>query len=78
MNYKNDREGYVCATYQKNGNQKCASHFIKHVSLKERVLSDLKELSTNSLNMKSLLQITLKRAGNKITIASEELKQIQK
>lgn len=77
MNYKNDRHGYVCATYQKNGRKKCTNHFIKHEVLKERVLSDLRELATNSLNMTSLVEIAMKRAGNQMTSAKDELKRVQ-
>jgi site-specific DNA recombinase len=77
LNYKNDRRGYVCATYQKNGRKKCDSHFTRHEVLKEKVLSDLRELSTNSLNMNSLLDIALKRAGSKMIGAKDELKRVQ-
>jgi Recombinase zinc beta ribbon domain len=59
MNYKNDRKGYVCATYQKNGKQACQSHYIKHDDLKDKVLADLRDLATNSLNMKAQLDYSL-------------------
>jgi len=78
MNYKNDRKGYVCATYQKNGKQACQSHYIKHDDLKDKVLADLRDLATNSLNMKALLDIALKRAGTKKLGAMEELKRIER
>lgn len=77
LNYKNDRKGYVCATYQKNGRKKCHPHFIKHEVLKQKVLSDLRQLASNSLSMNSLLEIALKRAGNKMTGAKDELKRVQ-
>lgn len=78
MNYKNDRKGYVCATYQKNGKQACQSHYIKHDDLKDKVLSDLRDLATNSINMNALLNIALKRAGTKKLGAMEELKRIER
>ena len=78
MNYKNDRKGYVCATYQKNGKQTCQSHYIKHDDLKDKVLADLRDLATNSLNMKALLDIALKRAGTKKLGAMEELKRVER
>lgn len=78
MNYKNDRKGYVCATYQKNGKQKCQSHYIKHSDLKDKVLADLRDLATDSLNMKALLDIALKRAGTKKLEAMEELKRVER
>jgi len=82
LNYKNDRKGYVCATYQKNGSKHCSSHFIKHDSLKSAVLNDVLALANESLNMKSLLQISIKRAGlntnrlqNELTNVKSQLKQ---
>jgi site-specific DNA recombinase len=78
MNYKNDRKGYVCATYQKNGKQKCQSHYIKHSDLKDKVLADLRDLATDSLYMKALLDIALKRAGTKKLEAMEELKRVER
>lgn len=73
MNFKNDRKGYVCATYQKNGSKKCHSHFIKHEALKEAVLQDIRDLASNSINMNSLLKIAMKKEAmpfNKKNIAS--------
>lgn len=73
MNYKNDREGYVCSTYQKEGSKNCASHFIKHILLKEIVLQDLQNLSTNALDCTSLVNSVLKKANIKMTQAKSEL-----
>lgn len=78
MNFKNDRKGYVCATYQKNGSKKCASHFIKHVELKEVVLKDLRQLSRNVLDCSSLVDSVLKKANEKTTHAKSELQKVQK
>lgn len=66
------------ATYQKNGKQTCQSHYIKHDDLKDKVLSDLRELATNSINMNALLNIALKRAGTKKLGAMEELKRVER
>ncbi|GEB32186.1 recombinase family protein [Brevibacillus parabrevis] len=76
LNYMHDRKGYICATYKKNGSKKCSKHYIKHELLKERVLMDIRELASNSLNMKSLVQLALKRAGNKMASATDELQRI--
>jgi len=76
LNYMQDRKGYICATYKKNGSKKCSKHYIKHELLKERVITDIRELASNSLNMKALLQLALKRAGNKMACATEELQRI--
>jgi len=51
MNYKNDRESYVCSTCQKKGSKKSPLHIINHSALKQAVLANLKELINNSLNM---------------------------
>ncbi|QSO50154.1 recombinase family protein [Alicyclobacillus curvatus] len=77
MNYKNDREGYVCATYQKRGSKACASHFIRHDTLKEMVLSDLRALSENALNQDSLLEESLLKAQVNSNQAATELSQVQ-
>jgi SMC interacting uncharacterized protein involved in chromosome segregation len=42
------------------------------------VLADLRDLATNSLNMKALLDIALKRAGTKKLGAMEELKRVER
>lgn len=76
LNYKNDRKGYVCGTYQKNGSKYCSSHFIKHVALKTAVLDDISALATESLNMKSLLQISIKRVGLNTSRLQNELANI--
>jgi site-specific DNA recombinase len=78
MNYKNDREGYVCSTYQKRGSKACASHFVRHEELKEIVLADLSQLSCNALDRNSLVESTLKKANVKTTRAKIELQKIQK
>ena len=39
-------------------------------------VTDIRELASNSLNMKSLVQLALKRAGNKMASATEELQRI--
>ncbi|WP_405168929.1 recombinase family protein [Paenibacillus sp. FSL H3-0286] len=76
MNYKNDRHSYVCSTYQKNGSKKCASHIIKHDVLKQVVLTNLKDLIANSLNMQSLVDVTIQRAGIKKNNAVKELEKV--
>ncbi|WP_230986925.1 recombinase family protein [Cohnella fermenti] len=78
MNYKNDREGYVCATYQKRGRKGCPSHFIRHDELKESVLADLRQLSVNALDRDSLVEKALKKAIEKSNQAVSELNAIQK
>jgi len=74
----NDREGYVCATYQKRGRKGCPSHFIRHDELKETVLADLRQLSKNALDRDSLVEKALKKANEKSSQALTELKVIQK
>lgn len=78
LNYMNDRKGYVCASYKKNGRKKCSKHFIHHEDLKSQVLSDIRELASNALNMKSLQQLALKRAGHKMAGARDELIRVEK
>ncbi|MCY9590325.1 recombinase family protein [Paenibacillus chitinolyticus] len=78
MNFRNDRKSYVCATYQKNTSKKCSSHIIKHDALKQVVLSHLKDLLENSLNMKSLVDVTIQRAGIKKNNAVKELEKLQR
>lgn len=78
MNYKNDRHSYVCSTYQKNGSKKCSSHIIKHDILKQAVLANLKELIDNSLNMQSLVDVTIQRAGIKKNTAVKELEKVHR
>ncbi|MDT3427721.1 hypothetical protein J2Z22_003297 [Paenibacillus forsythiae] len=73
MNFKNDRQSYVCSTYQKNTSKKCSSHIIKHDALKQVVLANLKDLIDNSLNMQSLVDVTIQRAGIKKNSAVKEL-----
>lgn len=77
MNYKNDRHSYVCSTYQKNTSKKCSSHIIKHDVLKQVVLDNLKDLIQNSLNMQSLVDVTIHRAGIKKDNAVKELEKVQ-
>ncbi|MBE1446157.1 recombinase family protein [Paenibacillus sp. OAS669] len=78
MNFKNDRKSYVCSTYQKNTAKKFSSHIIKHDALKQVVLSHLKDLLENSLNMKSLVDVTIQRAGIKKNNAVKELDKVQR
>lgn len=78
MNYKNDRHSYVCSTYQKNTAKKCSSHIIKHESLKQVVLRHLTDLISNSLNMQSLVDVTIQRAGIKKNNAVKELDKVQR
>lgn len=78
MNYKNDRHSYVCSTYQKNGSKKCSSHIIKHKVLKQVVLTNLKKLIDNSINMQSLVDMTIQRAGIKKDNAVKELNKVQR
>jgi site-specific DNA recombinase len=77
MNYKNDRQSYVCSTYQKNTSKKCSSHIIKHELLKQKVLNDLRDLLQDSLNMKSLVEATVQRAGIKRKNAVEQLDNVK-
>lgn len=77
MNYKNDRQSYVCSTYQKNTSKKCSSHIIKHEMLKQKVLNDLRDLLQDSLNMKSLVEATVQRAGIKRKNAVEQLENVK-
>ncbi|NKI21478.1 recombinase family protein [Paenibacillus dendritiformis] len=78
MNFKNDRQAYVCSTYQKNTSKKCSSHIIKHDALKQVVLANLKDLFDNSLNMQSLVDMTIQRAGIKKSNAVKELDKVQR
>ncbi|MBY9077135.1 recombinase family protein [Paenibacillus sp. HN-1] len=78
MNFKNDRKSYVCSTYQKNTAKKCSSHIIKHDTLKQVVLSQLTDLLEHSLNMKSLVDVTIQRAGIKKNNAVKELDKVQR
>ncbi|MED4599678.1 recombinase family protein [Paenibacillus validus] len=78
MNFKNDRQSYVCSTYQKNTAKKCSSHIIKHDVLKKAVLANLKDLLDNSLNMQSLVDVTIQRAGIKKNNAAKELEKVQR
>ncbi|GFN31668.1 recombinase family protein [Paenibacillus xylaniclasticus] len=78
MNFKNDRQSYVCSTYQKNGSKKCSSHIIKHNVLKQVVLDNLKDLIQNSLNMQSLVDVTIQRAGVRKNNAVKELDKVQR
>lgn len=77
MNYKNDREGYVCATYQKRGRKICASHFIRHDALKAMVSEDLRNLSANAVNQDSLLEASLLKAQLNSNQAVSELRGVQ-
>lgn len=77
MNYKNDRHSYVCSTYQKNGSKNCSSHIFKHDALQQVVLANLKDLINNSLNMQSLVDLTIQRAGIKKNTAVKELEKVQ-
>lgn len=77
MNFKNDRQSYVCSTYQKNTVKKCSSHIIKHDALKQVVLANLKDLLSNSLNMQSLVDVTIQRAGIKKNNSVKELNKVQ-
>lgn len=61
MNYKNDRKGYVCGTYQKQGSKKCASHFINHELLKNSVLQDIQSLAMNAIDQEVLINSALKQ-----------------
>lgn len=78
MNYKNDRQGYVCATYQKNGNNKCHSHFIKGEELKQQVLNDIRELANNNVSMSSLLKDVKNKASNNQQKFAKDIKQVIK
>lgn len=78
MNYKNDRKSYVCSTYQKNGSKKCSSHIFKHEKLKQVVIANLKELINNSLNMQSLVDVAIQRAGIRKKSATKELVKVQR
>lgn len=77
MNYKTDRKSYVCSTYQKKKSIKCASHIIKLEILQQTVISNLKNLISNSLNMQSLVDMTIQRAGIKKNNAVKELEKVQ-
>jgi site-specific DNA recombinase len=77
INYKNDRQSYVCSTYQKNTAKNCSSHIIQHAALKQVVLTNLKDLIDNSLNMQSLVDVTMQRAGIKKNKAAKELDRVQ-
>ncbi|WP_090799304.1 recombinase family protein [Paenibacillus sp. GP183] len=78
MNYIRVRKGYVCGSHHRSTGKKCASHFIDHVELKEAVLNDLRQLSSNAMDRDSLVQNTLKRANEKITDAKDELNDVNK
>ncbi|MDU4695847.1 MAG: recombinase family protein [Paenibacillus sp.] len=78
MNYKNDRKGYVCATYQKNGSKKCASHFIEHTVLRDAVLNDLQHLSSNVMDCDSLVESAQMKANAKVTRAKNDMLKVQK
>lgn len=78
MNYKNDRKGYVCKTYQKNGRKKCASHFIKHTVLKDAVLNDLQHLSRDVMNYESLVKSAQFKMNSKVAQAKNELQKVEK
>ncbi|OZI10852.1 hypothetical protein CEW92_14870 [Bacillaceae bacterium SAS-127] len=78
MNYKKDRKGYVCGTYQKNGSKRCSSHIIKHSKLKAAVFSDLTDLANRSVNMNSLLQTALNHSEIKNIHFNKELTRINK
>lgn len=77
MNFKNDRKSYICSTYQKNTAKKCSSHIIKHDVLMQVVLANLKNLIDNSLNMQSLVDMAIQRAGIKKNNAIKELDKVQ-
>lgn len=78
MNFKKDRNAYVCGTYQKRGSKACPSHWIKFNDLKEKVLSDVKELAENSIDTCSLQQLIRKHSGNNDDDLKDDLKQIEK
>jgi predicted transcriptional regulator len=77
LNFKKDRHGYVCATYQKNGNNKCQSHYIDHQLLKETVLGDLNQLANDSLDLEALFQTALRKMGKKVNTGLSELKHVE-
>ncbi|MCE5171808.1 zinc ribbon domain-containing protein [Paenibacillus profundus] len=76
MNYKYDRKGYVCGTYQKTGVEKCTSHFINQIELKEAVLNDLRRMSSNVLDQNLLVQTILKRANVKVMDDKNDLNEV--
>lgn len=78
MNYKNDREGYVCGTYQKQGSKKCASHFIKHDQLKKTLLWDIQNLAQNAVDREGLMQTALQKVATTARLAQNKLTKAEK
>ncbi|KLV21850.1 hypothetical protein ABW03_12180 [Bacillus altitudinis] len=60
----------------KRGIKGCPSHWIKFDELKERVLSDIKELAKDSIDTNSLQQLIQKHSGNKNEDLKDELNHI--
>jgi len=78
MNYKNDRKGYVCSTYQKQGSKKCASHFIKHDQLKGTLLQDVQNLAQNAVDREKLMQAALQKVTATAKDAQNKLSKAEK
>lgn len=57
FHYKANSKGYVCATYDRCGNQACSSHRVREAALTETVIKELNQFIQNSSNTSQLKSV---------------------
>lgn len=57
FHYKANSKGYVCATYDRRGNQACSSHRVREAALTETVIKELNQFIQNSSNTSQLKSV---------------------
>ncbi|GGC87883.1 serine recombinase [Thalassobacillus devorans] len=78
MVFKNNRNTYICGSYQKRGGKVCTSHRIKSNILKEKVLSDIRILAEESIDTNALQKVVQKQSGNKSEDLKDQLTELNK
>lgn len=57
FHYKANSKGYVCATYDRRGNQSCSSHRVRESALTETVIKELNQFIQNSSTTSQLKSV---------------------
>lgn len=60
-----NRNGYVCGRFKKHGVRACSSHSVKEQYIKEKILEDLKQFISSSVDEKDLLRTAQPQLRNK-------------